>query len=336
MNVLKKLDDYINDLNRFETGCLSVAISKNGEFFYSAVNSSPDVNFNDYTRLNIGEISKIYTGLLILRLIEDGEITADDRVKKYIPEFKYDNISIIHLLTETSGINTKEENAFADIKSEKQLFEKIYGEEKQNAVPGEHVSDYKYGYSVLMDIIQKVSGKSIEEYAAENIFEPLNLRKTSFDASGANSQNILMPYDMKSKTEENCADLPPLGGFGMFSNVTDLHTVASMFLDFCKERGKYPFSKNGLTYLLTPAYYDAKKQFLRTPIFLNRGVYDAYSCFGDLSSKSTFGMPSKTGCMISVDPEEDIAVTIASNSLNMGADRTVYKKIMNVIMSVMN
>ena len=204
MNVLKKIDDYINDLNKFETNCLSLAISKKGEFLYSAVSSAPDIKFNDYTRLNVGEISKIYTGLLILRLIEDGEITTDDRVKKYIPEFKYDNIRIIHLLTETSGINTKDKNAFAGIKSEKQLFERIYGEEKQNVVPGEHISDYKYGYSVLMDIIQRVSGKSIEEYAAENIFEPLNMRKTSFEASGVNSQNILMPYDMKSKAEEIC------------------------------------------------------------------------------------------------------------------------------------
>jgi len=134
----------------------------------------------------IGSLSKQFTAVAILKLAENKKISIKDKVKKYLPWFntrEQDNITIEHLLTHTSGlkdflINENFIDEFIKPFSKKNMLEYLKKEILFESKPG---SEYKYnnaGYVYLSLIIEKVAGKSFDEYMSENIFNPLHLHST--------------------------------------------------------------------------------------------------------------------------------------------------------------
>ena len=325
----KGLDDYFNNsFESFGTDCLALAVACGGELvydFYKADNSKEEYkNFNDCTRFNIMSVSEIFIGILLVRLIEEGKISADDYVKSYIPEFKYDDIRLIQLMTHTSGFRAVEEDVYSlDEKSFlNMIYEAVREEDKE-------YNFYKFGYSVLIDIIQRVTCQKIEDYAEEVIYKPLNLRRTSFYPT----DNTIFPYDSKTGKFFDFSKAAPVFNTGIYSTARDLIKLGDMFLDFPAGRETKILSGAGFEYSFTPCVFGDKK--IRTPIFTKRSDISANTSFGELSSPNTFGRSGDSGCMLSIDTDNDIGIVILTNSIEFGANPANYKRIVNRIMASM-
>ena len=114
----------------------------------------------------VGSISKSYTALSVMRLVEKGLINLDDDISVYLPEYSFPKkVSVLSLLNHTSGFNTHAKLHNAKITGS-------YGK-------------YEYAnvnYDLLGKIVEKVSGKSFAEYVQENIFTPIGMSKSQADA----------------------------------------------------------------------------------------------------------------------------------------------------------
>ncbi len=138
------------------------------------------------TLFELASCSKSFTGLAALQLVEKKRIALADPVSKYFPGFyvkyndeKYD-LTIEQLLHHTSGIPW-ETLALIPVSDKQDALEKtvkkIIGVEL-TAAPGTHLDYSSLNYDIIGAVIEKVTGKTFEDYMQENIFRPLRLKST--------------------------------------------------------------------------------------------------------------------------------------------------------------
>jgi len=137
----------------------------------------------------IGSMTKQYTAVAILQLVEQGKISLQDSIQKFIKEFpgKGHSITIENMLSHTSGITDYEvldahvPNAIRVEFPAKQIIDSL------SKLPLEFIPGSKYSYSnsnyfLLGYIIEQVSGKPYKDYLVENIFKPAGLSDTHYDS----------------------------------------------------------------------------------------------------------------------------------------------------------
>lgn len=132
---------------------------------------------------NIGSISKPFTSVAILQLQEKKLLNIDDKVKKHIPEFPFDNISIKHLLSHTSGLISS-----LDQLDEIDLSNRISNDSIISLLikykvellfnPGSEWGYSNLGYDLLAVIVEHVSKMKFADYMRKNIFIPAGMNKT--------------------------------------------------------------------------------------------------------------------------------------------------------------
>ncbi len=134
----------------------------------------------------IGSLSKSFTALAIMQLVEAGKVDLDAPVQRYIPWFRVADeaasarITVRHLLNQTSGLSTKTGRSFqgsgdtSDSALERAV-RKLSTVQLTEPVGATHQYS-TINYSVLGLIVQKVSGQSYERYIQEHVFGPLKMR----------------------------------------------------------------------------------------------------------------------------------------------------------------
>ena len=139
---------------------------------------------------NIGSVSKSVTAIAVMQLLENGRIALDDDIRKYVPAFpdKGAAISILHLLTHTSGIRHYRTTDFpgtADNESIRPLsWEdglRIFANDPLLFPPGSHYFYTSYGVNLLQGVVEKASGQSFEHYLREHVWRPAGMETASFD-----------------------------------------------------------------------------------------------------------------------------------------------------------
>ncbi len=129
----------------------------------------------------IASVTKQFTAMLIMQLVEAGAISLDDELTAYIPEFptQGNTVTIRHLLTHTSGIGNYhqlddfQEKLYRDFTPD-QMIERFTALSFDFA-PGEQYRYCNTGYFLLGAIIERVTGKSYSENLREKIFDPLGM-----------------------------------------------------------------------------------------------------------------------------------------------------------------
>jgi len=208
------VDEVFADFTKAGSPGCAVAVYRNGRVSYSRgyglANIEEDVPITSESVFDIGSTSKQYTAASILLLEKQGKLSVNDDVRKYIPELPDygPKITILHLLNHTSGLRdyltlmdlagintdsvTTDEDALQIITRQKAL----------NFAPG---SDWLYsntGFFLLSIIVKRVSGKTLREFAAENIFTPLGMSHTQYrDDHTALIPDRAMAYDPKEKKD---------------------------------------------------------------------------------------------------------------------------------------
>ena len=138
---------------------------------------------------DIGSCSKQFTAACIVMLARDGKISLDDNVRKYLPELPdYGTpITVRHLLHHTSGL--RDYNALlelagfrgdSDCPTVEEALKVICLQKKLNYAPGAEYSYTNTGFFLLSQIVERVSGKSLNAFAQERIFKPLGMEHTLF------------------------------------------------------------------------------------------------------------------------------------------------------------
>jgi CubicO group peptidase (beta-lactamase class C family) len=184
-SLLKQFMTGQHDYFRFNGNTL---IAKGGNIIYQQDLGWADFNskrpLNDSSVFELASLSKQFTAMGIMILKEKKRLGYDDNVKKFIPEFPYDNITIRHLLTHSSGIPSYEDQFETRWDHRKIAYNKDIIEILRQAKdtlyfkPG---SKWKYsntGFALLALIIEKASGMSYNDFMAQNIFQPLAMTHT--------------------------------------------------------------------------------------------------------------------------------------------------------------
>jgi CubicO group peptidase (beta-lactamase class C family) len=232
-----KADELINAYVKQSQFSGSVLIAKGGQVIlskgYGMANYELEVPNTPQTRFRLGSITKQFTALAIAQLVERGVVKVDDPITKYLPDFPKetgDKITVYHLLTHTSGIPSFTESSdYPQIKINPFSGEKLIAWLKNKPLdftPGENFKYNNAGYILLGNIIEKVTGKSYEQYLKENILEPLGMKSTGYDHNKQVMKNRAAGYTAKGKEIERAEyiDMSVPGGAGaLYSTVEDLY-----------------------------------------------------------------------------------------------------------------
>ena len=138
---------------------------------------------------DIGSTSKQTTAMSIMLLANQGKLSLDDDIRKYVPELpKYEHtITIRHILTHTSGLRdyltlfSLAGIDDADLTTDDDALQAIVRQKELNFQPGEQWLYSNSGFFLASVIVERVSGKSLPEFARENVFTPLGMSHTRYN-----------------------------------------------------------------------------------------------------------------------------------------------------------
>lgn len=142
------------------------------------------------TLFRIGSTSKAFTGLAILKLVNEGKLSLDDPVRKVAPEVAFENqweatdpVRVVDLLEHTTGwddMHLKEYAMNDPALSLKDALEYGKGSRVSRWRPGTRMSYCNSGPAVAAFIVEKISGKTIEQYVSENFFVPVGMNTATY------------------------------------------------------------------------------------------------------------------------------------------------------------
>ncbi|MEW6128197.1 MAG: exo-beta-N-acetylmuramidase NamZ domain-containing protein [Acidobacteriota bacterium] len=355
---LALIDEAVNDsIKRKETPGAVVLIGRQGKIVYRkafgnrAVEPQTEAMTLD-TIFDLASLTKVVaTATAMMILVEQGKVRLGDPVWKYIPEFNKAgkaNVTVEQLLTHRAGFVP--DNSIHDYEhGAAEAMQRIY-ELKPDYEPGTKFIYSDVGYIVAAEIIRRVSGKTVGQFARENVFVPLGMLSTGFihqkygldpyalhrsETTPIGKMTFLATYaplaqfaptEKRVGREGNERDFMRgevhdprsylLGGVaghaGLFSTADDLAVFCQMIL-------------NGGTYngrrILSPYGVERMTQPRGTPLGEMRGLgWDAGTTFssnrGDLFPLGTFGHTGFTGTSLWIDPTSQTFVVFLSNRVH--------------------
>ncbi len=179
------IDNYMNaavNVNQFSG---SILIAKHGNIIYQKTFGTIDYAntklLDSNSMFELGNITELFTATAILMLKDEGKLKLTDPITKYLPELPYNNVTIQHLLTHTSGLPDYYDEVMKDKWNTTKVATNadVINELSKAKVPlawkpGTKYDEYHYytEYPFLAAIIEKVSGLSYEEFMQEKIFIP--------------------------------------------------------------------------------------------------------------------------------------------------------------------
>jgi CubicO group peptidase (beta-lactamase class C family) len=148
----------------------------------------------------IGSLSKSFTALAVMQLVEANKIELDAPVQRYLPWFRVADeqasadITVRHLLNHTSGVSTKTGRSFqGDGDTSDTALEQAVRKLKSAELTAPVGSKYQYStvnYSVLGLIVQTIAGQSYERYVETRIFDPLQMRNSYTSEAAGQPQGL--------------------------------------------------------------------------------------------------------------------------------------------------
>jgi CubicO group peptidase (beta-lactamase class C family) len=274
------------------------------------------------TVFDLASLTKVVATLpSILLLLDEGQIRLNDSVGLFIPEFATEPksaVTIKHLLTHSSGLISHRQ--YHDTCASRAELLTMVRAESLDAVPDTGVVYSDLGFILLSEIVQVVSGKRIDEFAAEHIFRPLGMNGTGYCPDAALRPNIAATEDFPGLGvkvgvvhDENTFTLGGVSGHaGLFAPLADLIPYVQMWLNPTAE-------------LLSPALRKAAMKCYTPHLNGRRALgwtcrYDAYDHTGDTWPETTVGHTGFTGTSIALDPGSQLWMVLLTNDVHYGRE----------------
>jgi CubicO group peptidase (beta-lactamase class C family) len=203
--VVARVDRYMNAAVKFEKFSGSILIARDGlpvvTRSYGMANQELKVPNTPRTVFQIGSVSKQFTAMAIMQLKDRGKLNLNDSICKYLLDCPtaWQPITIHHLLSHTSGMigfsTLPDWDDRISVSSYTRTgFVKEFRDLPLQFAPGEKFLYSNSGYYLLGLIIERVSGKSYQEFLTENIFAPLGMKSSKYNEHPALVPNSATGY----------------------------------------------------------------------------------------------------------------------------------------------
>lgn len=342
---LERLDALLDSL--VENGKLqgaSYVMSRGGRIFahraVGRLRHEPDSPpFVPSSIRRIASITKLFTAVCILRLLEEGKLRLKQPVGDWIEEFKqkpFENINVHHLLTHTSGIRpdpgyflepypvswwdwafaygleemkeAKEEDSF----KRRSVWIKAMLAGPLASEPGEKWNYSSAGYAILGEIIRRVTGMPYEDYFQQTIFDPLGLKRTFFRVPDDLRQQVCVINDWEKQRlerHEDDPDAPPKTGGGLHSTLADLHRFGLMLMNGGTLDGVRILGRKTVELMQRSQFPDGIHAYHwgENTRYFQIGLGATIGRTGEPFRGSAFGHEGAGRCMLLVDPAEQFA-----------------------------
>ncbi|WP_257984543.1 serine hydrolase [Psychroflexus sp. MES1-P1E] len=204
----QQFDTYIGDQYTSDAPGVSVLVAKDGQAIYSKgfgiANLESDIKAAPKHVFEIGSITKQFTAVAILMLEEQGKLSLEDEITKFIPDYPTQDktITVHHLLNHTSGIksytNMPSFMEFARTDMTPTVLIDSFKNEQMEFDPGTQFNYNNSGYILLGHIIEVVSEQSYEDFIQTNIFDKVGMNNSYYGSMTRLIPNRARGY---SKTE---------------------------------------------------------------------------------------------------------------------------------------
>ena len=215
----------------------SILVTENGKVILSKGYGYAEMEWKNPntpdTKFRLASITKQFTAMLIMQLVEKGQISLDGKISDYLPYYRKDigeKVTVQQLLTHTSGIynytNDPEvmQNRVRDNMSVEELVVNLCSKEL-DFEPGTKYNYSNSGYVILGAIIEEVTGKKYEDVLKENIFIPLKMTNSGYDHNSEIIENRASGYDktMEGFIHSRYIDMSiPFSAGALYSTVNDM------------------------------------------------------------------------------------------------------------------
>lgn len=324
----QRIDTLFSGYNS-ETPGVSVAVVKDGAIIfqkgYGMANLEYDIPITPQTIFHVASVSKQFTAFSIYLLENQGKISFDDDIRKYIPEVPNFGkpITIKHLLYHTSGL--KDQWALLtlagwrmdDIITTEQILKLVSQQKELNFPTGTQFKYSNTGFTLLAEIVKRVSGKTFAEFTEENIFEPLGMNSSQFyDDHEKIVKNRAYSYGQENEVfKKRILSYSNVGATSLFTTVEDLAKWTMNFenpvvgdSELIKKFNEIAKLDNGKPVILTvidgETIYHAKGQFFRN----YRGLSLFNHTGGDAGYKTYLArFPDKNFSVIALSNDESFS-----------------------------
>jgi CubicO group peptidase (beta-lactamase class C family) len=190
--VISRIDSVFAGIDRTTSPGCAVAVYRDGRIAYARgygmANLEHGIAISPRSVFDIGSTSKQFTAAAIALLAQDGKLSLDDDVRRFVPELpQYQRpVTLRHLLNHTSGVrdyltlmSLRGEN-FDGVTTDDDALDLVVRQKATNFEPGAEFLYSNSGYFLLSVVVQRVTGHSLARFARERIFEPLGMTHTHF------------------------------------------------------------------------------------------------------------------------------------------------------------
>jgi CubicO group peptidase (beta-lactamase class C family) len=298
------------------------------------------------TIFDIRSVTKPVTAIGIMILMEDGKLTLDDPIDKFLPEFTASSkaqgqpnpITIRHLLTHTSGMpfNRAPEIEDVTIKRDRTLEDvvAILSRQVREFEPGTQFRYYSGGFAILGRIIEVVSGKPYDKFIKERIFDPLGMKDSFFFIPAEKRNRVASIYRLQNGKLSRWDELEaytrtakyPGPEFGMYSTSSDLAALCQMMLDGGSFRGRRILSRMSVETMTQNHTLDIKSAITQRPAFQGLGWGLSGDPMNDfpLTSAGSFGHNGAFNSIIWIDPKESLIRIFLNHRFGAGNESDIF------------
>ena len=201
------LQQFVTALARGDAFSGSVLLAKDGKVLYSAAFGSANKDFNAPntidTKFNLGSMNKMFTSVVIAQLVEQGKLSYDDPLSKFLPDFPSAaaarKVTIRHLLTHTSGLGSYfNDEFFSSSRDRYRTVDDLMQLTKKDSLAFEPGARWAYsntGMLVLGKVIEVVTKQDYFDYVRERISKPAGMtRSDAYELDGVN-ENLAVGYE---------------------------------------------------------------------------------------------------------------------------------------------
>ncbi len=242
-DTVASIDKIFADYDDINKPGAAVAVVKDGNVIfkkgYGSANLEYDLPVSPSTVFHIASVSKQFTVFAVLLLEQQGKLSFDDDIRKHIPEVPDfgTTITLRHLASHTSGMRDQWDLlAMAgwrmdDVITKEHILNIVAHQKELNFQPGEEYTYCNTGFTLLAEVVARVSGISFATFTKNRIFDPLKMENTLFyDDHERIVKNRAYSYKMPgNKYMKSRLNFSNAGATSLFTTVEDLALWAINF-----------------------------------------------------------------------------------------------------------
>jgi CubicO group peptidase (beta-lactamase class C family) len=245
-NPAAKTDEIFRKMDTTVTPGCALSVMKDGKIIYERgygmADLDHDVPITPHTVFHVASMSKQFTAASIVMLAQEGKLSLDDPVRKYIPELPDFGVpvTIRELIHHTSGLRDQWDllelagwRYSLDLITDDDVLSLVSRQKALNFPPNTKHLYCNTGYTLLAQIVKRVSGQSYREFTTARIFEPLKMTSTHFrDDHAEIVKNMAVGYEPAKDTfRSSITNFDTVGATSLLTTVEDLAHWDENFYD---------------------------------------------------------------------------------------------------------